>query len=310
MQRGVMPVLEEKGSGICSYCVVANTTGYNGTSHILHGYVGCPEPMNENALEGGTPCDRVLAETDGTGPAGTKREYIWLGDMPVAVIDKSVTPNKTYMVHADHLNRRYFMTDSTKAQVWKAIYEPFGTVYSTTGTAAQTYRFPGQWFQIESGLAYNWHRHYDATLGRYVSADPLNTALHGAPITATTIKQDTRSIAETRLSGVLAGQLPALGKPGAALPQNTSRLAISGLFKDGPSIYGYVGQHPFGWTDFSGLAGDGTPGNNQAQNAQVSAVCSALGLTKDQRRLLHQEISGQNMCYAEILATAKSMFCK
>ncbi|MER2514012.1 MAG: RHS repeat-associated core domain-containing protein, partial [Nitrosomonas ureae] len=73
-------------------------------------------------------------------------------------------------------NRPYFMTDSTRAQVWKAVYEPFGTVYSTTGTAAQTYRFPGQWFQIESGLAYNWHRHYDATLGRYVSADPFGVA--------------------------------------------------------------------------------------------------------------------------------------
>ncbi|MCC2100630.1 MAG: RHS repeat-associated core domain-containing protein, partial [Hyphomicrobiales bacterium] len=32
---------------------------------------------------------------------------------------------------------------------------------------------PGQWFQLESGLAYNWHRHYDATLGRYVQPDPL-----------------------------------------------------------------------------------------------------------------------------------------
>ena len=34
-------------------------------------------------------------------------------------------------------------------------------------------RFPGQWFQLEAGLAYNWHRHYDATLGRYVQPDPL-----------------------------------------------------------------------------------------------------------------------------------------
>ncbi len=34
-------------------------------------------------------------------------------------------------------------------------------------------RFPGQWFQLESGLHYNWHRHYDPTLGRYTQPDPL-----------------------------------------------------------------------------------------------------------------------------------------
>ena len=34
-------------------------------------------------------------------------------------------------------------------------------------------RFPGQWFQIESALHYNWHRHYDPTLGRYTQPDPL-----------------------------------------------------------------------------------------------------------------------------------------
>jgi RHS repeat-associated protein len=34
-------------------------------------------------------------------------------------------------------------------------------------------RFPGQWFQIESGLHYNWHRHYDPSIGRYTQPDPL-----------------------------------------------------------------------------------------------------------------------------------------
>ena len=38
---------------------------------------------------------------------------------------------------------------------------------------ASTTAFPGQWFQLESGLHYNWHRHYDPTTGRYVQPDPL-----------------------------------------------------------------------------------------------------------------------------------------
>ena len=65
------------------------------------------------------------------------------------------------------------MTDATKAVVRAARYEPFGAVSAITGAAALNARFPGQWFQIEDGLAYNWHRTYDATLGRYTQADPL-----------------------------------------------------------------------------------------------------------------------------------------
>jgi RHS repeat-associated protein len=65
------------------------------------------------------------------------------------------------------------MTDAAKATVWQAVFKPFGEVQAITGAASLDARFPGQWFQIESGLAYNWHRHYDATTGRYTQADPL-----------------------------------------------------------------------------------------------------------------------------------------
>jgi len=34
-------------------------------------------------------------------------------------------------------------------------------------------RFPGQWFQSETGLHQNWMRDYDPTTGRYIQADPL-----------------------------------------------------------------------------------------------------------------------------------------
>lgn len=50
---------------------------------------------------------------------------------------------------------------------------PFGSVYTITGSETLNHRFPGQWFQLESGLHYNWHRHYDPTTGRYMQADPL-----------------------------------------------------------------------------------------------------------------------------------------
>ena len=115
---------------------------------------------------------RVIAETDGVG--NTVREYIWLGALPLAVIaDVDTVSPKLYYVHVDHLNRPIRMTDAAKATVWEATWLPHGGVHAITGTASLDARFPGQWFQLESGLHYNWHRHYDPTTGRYTQADPL-----------------------------------------------------------------------------------------------------------------------------------------
>ncbi|MEQ1710705.1 MAG: RHS repeat-associated core domain-containing protein [Hyphomicrobium sp.] len=46
-------------------------------------------------------------------------------------------------------------------------------MHSITGSETLNARFPGQWFQVESGLHYNWHRHYDPAIGRYTQPDPL-----------------------------------------------------------------------------------------------------------------------------------------
>ena len=56
------------------------------------------------------------------------------------------------------------------AVVWQQSYDPFGRVVAGRGSDA---RFAGQWFASENGLHQNWMRDYDATLGRYIQADPL-----------------------------------------------------------------------------------------------------------------------------------------
>jgi RHS repeat-associated protein len=103
------------------------------------------------------------------------REYIWLGWEPVAVIEGSAI----FHIRTDHIGRPVFATSRAFNQssspgvvVWSATYTPFGGVTTSTGTPI-TARFPGQWFQSESGLHQNWMRDYDPTTGRYLEADPL-----------------------------------------------------------------------------------------------------------------------------------------
>jgi RHS repeat-associated protein len=78
----------------------------------------------------------------------------------------------TSFVRTDHIGRPVFATNTTGVKTWTASYTPFGGVRTTTGTPISA-RFPGQWFQAESGLHQNWMRDYDPTTGRYLQADPL-----------------------------------------------------------------------------------------------------------------------------------------
>ncbi|WP_375451398.1 RHS repeat domain-containing protein [uncultured Devosia sp.] len=113
----------------------------------------------------------VIAEFDGT-TGDLKREYVWLGDMPVAIIDPG-TPADTYYMTTDHIGRPIILTDASKSVVADVIWSPFGGVINYSGSVDLDLRFPGQLFQGESGLHYNWFRQYDPTTARYTQPDPL-----------------------------------------------------------------------------------------------------------------------------------------
>ena len=155
-------------NGLEQLAIRTQTAGGTGVTHFIH-----------------DPFGNVIAETAGggaTGATGTVREYIYLPeaeiaptfasrtrvDRPIAVVDgvNGATP-VTYYVHVDHLNRPIKMTNAAKASVWDAVWQPWGGSHAITGTASLNARFPGQWFQSETGLHYNWHRQYDPSIGRY-----------------------------------------------------------------------------------------------------------------------------------------------
>ncbi|RZI62657.1 MAG: RHS repeat protein [Rubrivivax sp.] len=117
----------------------------------------------------------LLGEYNATGPV---QEYVWLGDTPVAVISGTVTAPLPLLVYTDHLNTPRLLVDKNDAARWRWISEPFGTgqpEQAPAGLAQVVFnlRFPGQFFDSESGLHYNYFRDYDATLGRYVQSDPI-----------------------------------------------------------------------------------------------------------------------------------------
>jgi RHS repeat-associated protein len=62
---------------------------------------------------------------------------------------------------------------------WRGSYHPFGellTQQCSAGVVSNPFRFPGQYFDEETGLCYNRNRYYDPKSGRYLTQDPIGLA--------------------------------------------------------------------------------------------------------------------------------------
>jgi RHS repeat-associated protein len=128
--------------------------------------------------------NQLLGEYDSTGQA--IREYVWLGNMPVAMFtpdpaqgaNAATAAPLVYYIHADHINAPRVVVDKTNTMRWRWMGEPFGTTAPETSPAGQSpitfnLRFPGQFFDSESGMFYNAQRDYVPGIGRYATSDPI-----------------------------------------------------------------------------------------------------------------------------------------
>ncbi|MCA7996147.1 type VI secretion system tip protein VgrG [Burkholderia cepacia] len=74
----------------------------------------------------------------------------------------------------DHLGTPQELYDDRKEIVWAADLSAYGCVRREIASSVDNpIRFPGQYYDAESGLHYNRFRYYDPASGRYVSQDPI-----------------------------------------------------------------------------------------------------------------------------------------
>ena len=82
-----------------------------------------------------------------------------------------------YFYHNDHLGTPQKMTAVNGAVVWSARYTAFGqAIVDPASTVENNLRFPGQYFDAETGYHYNYHRYYNPDTGRYLTPDPIGLA--------------------------------------------------------------------------------------------------------------------------------------
>ncbi|MBC7573425.1 MAG: RHS domain-containing protein, partial [Herminiimonas sp.] len=153
---------------------------------------------------------QLAAELDDGGKI--TRQYVYLADMPVAVIDtpagmqadgaepttwQAVARDLATLWRAwtgsgetiaylqnDHLGATEAVSNAAGQVIWRAAYGAYGNIIKssasenpapTSGSSRfrLNLRLPGQYEDAETGLYYNDHRYYDPRTGRYLTPDPL-----------------------------------------------------------------------------------------------------------------------------------------
>jgi RHS repeat-associated protein len=109
------------------------------------------------------------------------QEYVWLDDTLVAVLSDHDGTTYQY-VETDHLGTpRAIINPANNTIVWRwnltntAFGEHAPVADPDANAISYTFnlRYPGQWYDAESKLHYNYFRDYDPLNGRYVESDPI-----------------------------------------------------------------------------------------------------------------------------------------
>ena len=84
-----------------------------------------------------------------------------------------------YYIHPDHLGTPRVVTDPNQTVIWQWRPRPFGDNSpeqdpdNDGNSFTLNLRMPGQYYDLETGLFYNYFRYYEPDKGRYITSDPI-----------------------------------------------------------------------------------------------------------------------------------------
>jgi RHS repeat-associated protein len=216
---------------------IAKVDFYNGST-LLATLTSAPYTTTWGNVSAGT-YNLTAVATDNGGASTTST--------PVTV---TVTPAgvQLYLIETDQINTPRMITDQNNNVVWQwENNDPFGQTPPNSNPSGQgnftfNQRFPGQYFDSETNLFYNYFRDYDPTTGRYIQSDLIGNVLY-------------KDLAIRKLSLVT----------GTVFPEIMSQI-YSALPKYNQS-YAYVLGNPLKYSDSFGLIMASCKANNTAGSA-------------------------------------------
>lgn len=133
--------------------------------------------------DGATLCEQVTSADALTNSVAVTWDYDGLRPLTqterILSVDASqdVVDERFFAIVTDLIGAPTELIDESGGLAWHTRSTLWGTTtWSTESIAYTPLRFPGQYYDPETGLHYNFHRHYDPETARYLSVDPLGIA--------------------------------------------------------------------------------------------------------------------------------------
>ena len=151
-----------------SKTVTQNASSNSSTTWFIYSEQGLMAEANEQG---------ELIKAYGFNPVAAQ-QGLWSTDpiWQANVADNQLNSTETtyHYLHTDHLYTPILATNKEGSITWKAVQEAFGAMSALNQSRiSMNLRFPGQYYDVETGTHYNFHRDYRPNAGRYVQSDPI-----------------------------------------------------------------------------------------------------------------------------------------